>query len=102
MGTATLAYAIQGSEPMRSRAPTSRIFGFWLMSFLAGTAVSTSWAGEGFQPPVLELTQVDISKANLLEQDFILHFRISNPNESKLPVRGLAYKVQLDDIELVS
>ncbi|WP_349569772.1 LEA type 2 family protein [Azotobacter salinestris] len=87
---------------MHLRAPTAKFFGFWLMALLAGTTASTSWADEAFQSPVLELTQVNISKAGLLEQDFVLHFRISNPNESKLSVRGLAYKVHLDDIELVS
>ncbi|ACO78716.1 hypothetical protein AvCA_25340 [Azotobacter vinelandii CA] len=87
---------------MCSRVSKPRIFGLWLMTFLASTAASTSWADEAFQPPVLELTQVEISKAGLLEQDFVLHFRISNPNESKLPVRGLAYKVHLEDIELVN
>ncbi|SEJ67523.1 LEA14-like dessication related protein [Azotobacter beijerinckii] len=87
---------------MYLRAPTSRTFGLWLMAFLAGTAASTSWADEVFQPPVVELTQVDLSKADLLKQDLVLHFRISNPNESKLSVYGLAYKVRLGDIELVS
>ncbi|TKD39196.1 LEA type 2 family protein [Azotobacter chroococcum] len=87
---------------MYLRASKARVFSLWLMTFLASTAASTSWADEAFLPPVMELTQVEISKAGLLEQDFVLHFRISNPNESKLPVRGLAYKVRLEDLELVS
>ena len=86
---------------MRLRALTSRIFGLWLMTFLASTAASSGWASEAFLPPVLELTHVDISKADLLKQDFVLHFRISNPNESSLSVSSLAYQVHLDNIELV-
>ncbi len=86
---------------MRLRAPKSRVFGFWLMAFLAGAVASTARAGEAFLPPVLELMHVDIRKANPLKQDFVLHFRISNPNESSLPVRNLAYRVYLGDIEVV-
>jgi LEA14-like dessication related protein len=42
------------------------------------------------------------SKARLLEQQFMLRFRIENPNEQSLPVRGLVYRVHLNDIELAS
>src|SRR5690606_15927894 len=43
---------------------------------------------------------VDVVKARLLEQQFVLRFRIDNPNGVSLPVRGLVYDVTLNDIPL--
>ncbi|ANI13784.1 LEA14-like dessication related protein [Pseudomonas citronellolis] len=53
-----------------------------------------------FESPDVKLMKVDVVKARLLEQQFTLHFRIDNPNDFSLPVRGLAYKVKLNDVDL--
>ena len=39
-------------------------------------------------------------KARLVEQEFVLHFRIDNPNDVSLPVRGLNYTLYLDSVLL--
>lgn len=44
------------------------------------------------------LLKVDVVKARLLKQDLKLRFRVDNPNDSSVLVRGLRYKVLLDDI----
>lgn len=87
---------------MDSRASALRIFCFWLTTLLAGTAAAPGWADEAFKPPVIELVRMNVVKARLHEQDFVLHLRITNPNASKLQVRGLDYSVHLNDIELVA
>ncbi len=58
------------------------------------------WFGGDFQSPDVHLVKVDVIKAKLLEQQFSLRFRIDNPNDSDLPVRGLVYDIQLNDIKL--
>ncbi len=68
----------------------------WLFSLVSGCG----WMTGNFEQPDVKLQKVDVVKARLLEQEFVLHFRIDNPNDFSLPVRGLAYKVKLNDIDL--
>ncbi|WP_296255844.1 MULTISPECIES: LEA type 2 family protein [unclassified Pseudomonas] len=52
----------------------------------------------GAEDPEVKLLKVDVVKARLLKQDLKLRFRVDNPNDSSVLVRGLRYKVLLDDI----
>lgn len=70
-----------------------------LMSALAGCS---TWFSSDFEDPRVQLAKVEIIKARLLEQQFLLRFRVDNPNEQSLPVRGLVYTVHLNDVELAS
>jgi LEA14-like dessication related protein len=70
-----------------------------LVSALAGCS---TWFSSDFEDPRVELAKVEIIKARLLEQQFLLRFRVDNPNEQSLPVRGLVYTVHLNDVELAS
>lgn len=71
-----------------------------LLALLAGLAGCSSGLTGSFRDPEVRLADVEIVKARLLEQEFLLRFRIDNPNAHSLPVRGLVYSVHLDDIEL--
>ena len=62
-----------------------------LLCLLGGMAGCSTWFSGDFKDPTVELTKVDIIKARLLEQQFMLRFRIDNPNDHSLPVRGLIY-----------
>jgi len=73
-----------------------------LLSLLSGLAGCSTWFSSDFKDPRVQLKNVEIIKARLLEQQFMLRFRIDNPNERSLPVRGLVYTVHLNDIELAS
>ncbi|WP_060512682.1 LEA type 2 family protein [Pseudomonas sp. NBRC 111124] len=67
-----------------------------LLALLAGCA---SW-GEDWREPELHLDQVETVKARLLQQEFVLHLRVDNPNDSRLFIRNLSYSVWLDDLLL--
>ena len=54
-----------------------------------------SWFSDDLPDPAVHLVKVEVVRAKLLEQKFILHFRIDNPNDSELTVRGLEYRVHL-------
>ncbi|MNN14434.1 Late embryogenesis abundant protein [compost metagenome] len=82
---------------MNNQARIIRIISLvWIFGLLSGC----SWMLGDFQNPEVKLVKVDVVKAKLLEQQFLLSFRIDNPNDFSLPVRGLRYKVKLNDVQL--
>ena len=87
---------------MSCQAHTIRILRTVVLTLLGGMAGCSTWFSGNFKDPKVELTKVDIIKARLLEQQFMLRFRIDNPNDRSLPVRGLIYTVHLNDVELAS
>lgn len=60
----------------------------------------TSWFTGQSQDPQVHLVHVQVVKAKMLEQRFLLRFSIDNPNDSRLRVRGLIYRVSLGGILL--
>ena len=60
----------------------------------------SSLISDDLRDPSVRLLKVDVVKAKLLEQKFVLHFRIDNPNNMSLPVRFLHYKVRLNGVPL--
>lgn len=68
-----------------------------LLCFIGGCSVGVTG---GLKEPDVRLIKVDVVKAKLLEQKFVLRFRIDNPNSASLPVRGLVYNVHLNDVKL--
>ena len=86
---------------MFSQAPTIRILSL-LMFFglLCGLGGCSTWTSGGFKDPDVRLIKVEVIRAKLLEQQFVLRFRIDNPNSMSLPVRGLDYRVHLNEVKL--
>ena len=68
-----------------------------LLAWLTGCA---SW-GEDWREPEVHLVEVETVKARLLEQEFVLHVRVDNPNDSRLFIRNLNYSVRLNQLLLV-
>lgn len=82
---------------MRVPTKTLRIFGLWMSLGLMLTGCS-SWFGDPPEDPEVRLVDIEIVKARLLEQHFLLRFRVDNPNATSLPVESLSYDVLLNDI----
>lgn len=57
--------------------------------------------GDDWREPEVHLVEVETVKARLLEQEFVLHLRVDNPNDSRLFVRNLSYAIRLNDLLLV-
>ncbi len=66
----------------------------------AGLGGCASWFGDDGKDPEVHLLSVQVVKAKLLQQEFVLHFRIDNPNDDSLTVSGLRYRVYLAGILL--
>ncbi|MGW8465074.1 LEA type 2 family protein [Pseudomonas sp. CLCA07] len=72
---------------------------FNLLLFLGLTGCA-SWFDDDEPDPEVHLVKVEVVRAKLLEQKFLLHFRIDNPNDNDLIVRSLEYRIHLGDILL--
>ncbi|MFK8332447.1 LEA type 2 family protein [Pseudomonas sp. BJa5] len=59
-----------------------------------------SWFGSDYRDPEVQLVKVEMVKARLLQQEFVLHVRVDNPNDSRLFIRNLSYSVHLNDLLL--
>ncbi|MBX9914589.1 MAG: LEA type 2 family protein [Pseudomonadaceae bacterium] len=70
------------------------------LALLLGISGCSSGLTDDLQDPIVRLLKVDVVKAKLLEQKFVLRFRIDNPNDLSLPVRFLRYKVKLNGVPL--
>ncbi|MBV4486878.1 LEA type 2 family protein [Pseudomonas sp. SWRI153] len=76
---------------------TFQLFTLVLILNLGGCA---SWFSDDSVEPAVHLVKVEVVRAKLLEQRFILHFRIDNPYDSDLTVRGMEYRIHLADMLL--
>lgn len=54
------------------------------------------------QTPRLSIVDVEVRKANLLEQQLRVRVRVENPNDRSLPVQGLSYTVYLGGQEFAT
>jgi LEA14-like dessication related protein len=54
------------------------------------------------QTPRLSIVDVEVRKANLLEQELRVRMRVENPNDRSLPVQGLSYTVYLGGQEFAT
>ncbi|MET1080921.1 MAG: LEA type 2 family protein [Pseudomonas sp.] len=86
---------------MFSQAQMIRILSLMLFfGLLSGLSGCSTWVTGDFENPDVRLLKVDVIKAKLTEQKFVLRFRIDNPNDMSLPVRGLVYSVHLNEVKL--
>jgi LEA14-like dessication related protein len=77
-----------------------RVMKLLCLCVLLGLSGCSSLITGGAQDPEVKLLKVDVVKAKLLRQDFKLRFRVDNPNDSSVLVRGLRYKILLNDLLL--
>lgn len=83
------------------QAQMTRILSLLLcFGLLSGLTGCSAWITGDFKDPKVQLLRVEVIKAKLIEQKFVLHFRIDNPNAMSLPVRGLEYSVYLNEVKL--
>lgn len=71
----------------------------WLFTVLLLSACSFM-AEPILQKPDIQLRDIRLKRATLLEQEFVIDFSVKNPNAIDLPVRSLTYRIQLNEIAL--
>ena len=65
-----------------------------------GLGGCASWFSEDEPEPAVHLVKVEVVQAKLMQQRFTLYFRVDNPRDSDLTVRGLEYRIHLGDMLL--
>ena len=69
-----------------------------LVCLVAGCAST----GVMVERPSVSLSNVEVTEIDLDSQTFVLDFDVSNPNPFPLPVRSIAYGVELEGLRLAS
>lgn len=80
----------------------TRRFALFLLTLLLflGLGGCASWFSDDEPEPQVHLVKVEVVRAKLMEQRFLLFFRVDNPRDSDLTVRGLEYRIHLGDMLL--
>lgn len=73
-----------------------RIFALALALLLAACAPVIS------KPPAVTLAGVDLESIGLFEQRYILQLRVTNPNDSDIPVEGVSFDIELNGMHFAS
>jgi LEA14-like dessication related protein len=72
------------------------------LAILTSLSGCSTWLSSSFKKPDVQLVDIELVHAKLLEQQFILHFRVDNPNSQSLPIRSISYRILLNDTPLAT
>ena len=73
-----------------------------VLTALSSLGGCSTWLSSSFKKPDVQLVDVELVRAKLLEQQFIMHFRVDNPNSQSLPMRSINYRILLNDTPLAT
>jgi len=73
---------------------TTRAGGVLVLAAMLSACAST---GSMIAAPEVDLTGVQLTKANLKRQTFLLQFHVTNPIPFPLPVKAVSYRVLFDN-----
>lgn len=65
-----------------------------------GLGGCASWFSDDDLDPQVHLLKVEVVRAKLLDQKFMLYFRVDNPNDDSLTIRGMEYRIHLSQFLL--
>ena len=71
------------------------ILGALALSLLSGCA-----ALPRFETPKLSVIALEMQSADIFSQRLKVRMRVLNPNSRELPVKGISYRIEIDDAEL--
>jgi LEA14-like dessication related protein len=74
----------------------ARCAGVLLLCALAGCAATR------LEAPQLSLVSAKVQSADLFSQKLLVRMRVVNPNQRELPVKGITYRIEVDDSELAN
>jgi LEA14-like dessication related protein len=73
----------------------------WLTLVLAGAVCSSGCAVlPKFETPRLSVIALEMQSADIFSQRMKVRMRVLNPNTRELPVKGISYRIEVNDSEL--
>ena len=64
-------------------------------ALIAGCAVLPK-----FESPKLSVVSMKMQSGDIFSQRVLVHMRVMNPNARELPIKGITYRIEIDDAEL--
>ena len=62
---------------------------------LSGCTSALKW-----EAPKLSVASMKLQSADIFSQRLLVHMRVSNPNDRELPIKGINYRIEVNDAEL--
>lgn len=62
---------------------------------LAGCAAAMKW-----EAPKLSVASLKVQSADIFSQRLVVRMRVMNPNDRELPIKGITYRIEVNDAEL--
>jgi LEA14-like dessication related protein len=53
-----------------------------------------------WQAPKLSVASMKVQSADIFSQRLVVHMRVMNPNDRELPIKGITYRIEVNDAEL--
>jgi LEA14-like dessication related protein len=82
---------------MREHRPTARVFVAALLCTLLSGACSVL---PDLQAPKLSVMSLKMQSADIFSQRLQVRMRVLNPNTRELPIKGISYRIEVNDAEL--
>lgn len=71
------------------------------LALLAGLALTAGCAVlPKFESPRLSVVSMEMQSADIFSQRMKVRMRVLNPNDRELPVKGISYRIEVNDSEL--
>ena len=75
--------------------------GFQVLALILGALSLTSCAVlPKFEAPNLSVISMKVQSADIFSQRVLVRMRVQNPNARELPVKGISYRIEVNDSEL--
>src|SRR5215510_3491997 len=71
-----------------------------IAALVASVPLVTGCATLDLEPPQLSVVAVKLQSADLFAQKLQVRMRVQNPNSRELPVKGITYRIEVDNSEL--
>jgi LEA14-like dessication related protein len=62
---------------------------------MTGCASAFKW-----EAPKLSVASLKVQSADIFSQRLVVHMRVMNPNDRELPIKGITYRIEVNDAEL--
>jgi LEA14-like dessication related protein len=71
-----------------------------LLLLAAAGLISAGCTSLQFETPQLSVVSMKVQSADLFSQKLQVRMRVQNPNSRELPVKGITYRIEVNDSEL--